>query len=74
MENTDKMEYLIECYLDSSLPKKERVQFEKDLKSNLRLYKNYILNKKIDAAIYEYIQELEFRKKLDEIMNSGEGS
>jgi len=31
-------------------------------------------NKKIDAAIYEYIQELEFRKKLDDIMNSGEGS
>ncbi len=56
MENTDKMEYLIECYLDNSLPKKERIQFVKDLKTNPPLYKNYILNKRIDAAIYEYIQ------------------
>ena len=74
MKSTDKIDYLIECYLDNCLPKKERIQFEKDLKTNPCLYKSYILNKRIDAAIYEYIQELEFRKKLDEIMNSGKGS
>ncbi len=32
-EKFSKTDYLIECYLDNSLTKKERIQFEKDLKT-----------------------------------------
>jgi len=60
---------LIEAYLDGTLSVKERLEFEKNLKEDPDLMKEYLFRKNINKAISE-VDVLELRNKLIEIGSS----